>query len=475
MFEMIKPVLLTYATRRSVQWGIGLGGGFYLLIIFAMAMHDHSRYGEFRTGGGSGFIGAFASAFAAYLLVSQAKWQFVDPRARLLPGFARPHLLVLTALAVIGILLAPLLEAIAARLSVVGYLAFTTALASSFIWAMHANSGPGTMLSMLLGFSMMSERVRYFWVSPESVERFFPLHATVLLAGWAAIAAWLRRLVRMTEESDDYSIPIQAQSGSATRMERTQASRNILRSKLSNGLWNGGPSDGWHDRLIHYHARTIRDRQRLFRYGFAPQPFEYSVCWTALWMTTVTLLIRWQSSSADVALAFNAGSLAPFVFFPALMPGQFLAMRRARMTQELLFPLSRREFVDSVLLELARVLVLSFAVLGAVALLLVNVIPFAPFDFPISKVLAAFAMVAAVQPFFFAVNVYTALWNSALARLGIMMAAMMPLMAVTTGAILPLKYRGPTLTLGIAATVLPLGLWFVAKARHKWLNAELAT
>lgn len=471
MFELVKPVLLTYVTRRSMQWAVGLGGVVYALLIFAMAMSQQPR-NDFQPSSGGQVC--MVAMFIAYLLVSQAKWQFVDPRAKLLPNYARPHLAVLLAFAVVGLFFVALLAAISARLSIVGCLACTIALASSFIWALHANSGSGTLISMLIFFGIMtSERVRNFWLLPESVAQYFPLHLAVLTAGWVAVAAWLRRLPRMTEEAEDYNISMAAQSGSATRMERTQANRNLLRNKLSNGLWNGGPSDWWHDKLIGYQARSTSDRQRLFRYGFAPAPFEFSMCSMAAVMVAMALLLRWQESNAAVPWGFNIGSLAPLAFIPALMPGLILATRRARMSQELLLPLSRARFVDGILLEMARVTVVSLTALAVVGLGLVWLIPIDYPDTP--KVLAAIAVVLAVQPYFFGANVYAALWTSAVARLGVMMlGVILPLLACI-GAISLLKYHGPTWPLVIAAMVLPLGLAVVAKARRKWLNAELAT
>jgi hypothetical protein len=470
MLELMEPVLLTYATRRSMQWTVGLGGTFYLLMTIAQAMSRRSPNDAYR---GEGSSLAFMAMAIAYLLASQAKWQFVDPRARLLPRFARPHLAVLLGLLFIGLFLMPLLTAIVARLSITGCLACMIALASSFLWAWQSNSGVWTLVGMALYFGMMSEKVRAFWLLPASVEQYFPLHVAVLLAGWGAIVAWLARLARMTEEDDDYNIPIQAQSGSATRMERTQANRNLLRNKLSNGLWNGGPSDWWHDKLIGYQARSTSDRQRLFRYGFAPAPFEFSMFWMAAVMVAMALLLRWQESNTAIPGGFNIGSLAPLVFIPAIMPGQFLAMRRARMAQELLLPLSRAQFVDGILLEMARVTIVSLTALAVVGLGLVWLFPFDYPDTP--KVLAAIAVVLAVQPYFFGANVYAALWTSAVARLGVMMLGVFPPMLACVGAISLLKYHGPTWPLVIAAMVLPLGLAVVAKARRKWLNAELAT
>lgn len=132
MNRQLTAVLLTYATRRQMQIILGCGGVIYALAIFAMAM-DSQRPSENWFDFAYALL-MFPAGLIAYLLATHAKWQFVDPRARLLPRFAAPHLAVIFGLAVVGLILLPCLAAIAARLSLLGYLACTIVFASSLIW-----------------------------------------------------------------------------------------------------------------------------------------------------------------------------------------------------------------------------------------------------------------------------------------------------------------------------------------------------
>ncbi len=470
MNRQLTAVLLTYATRRAMQLILGGGGIIYALAIFVLAMVTDSRTALPERVDAAFFILAFPAGFIAYLLATQAKWQFVDPRARLLPRFATPHLAVILGVALVGLLFMPGLAAIASRLSLLGYLAFNIAFAASFIWSIHG-SGLATIVFMIMMFTLWSDQVRSLWILPSCVAQYFPLHLIVFVAGWAAFAAWLLRLSRLNEESDDYNIPVQAQYGSATRMERSQASRNILRHKFANGLWKGGPSDWWHDRLRNYRTRSFRERQRLFRYGFAAIPAELNALWFATVMLVI-LVINSRTAASEATRALTFGALAPMVFLPAMFPGLSLAMRRARLTQELLLPLSRTQFINGVFLELARqtlvaiIAMLAFAIIALVAL---------PADFPeTSRLLAGLVLLAAVQPYFFGVATYSARWQSAMARLVIAMAAMMPVFMACSFALIMLQRTGPLPTLLIAAAVFPVGVLVAAKSRQAWLNAELA-
>jgi hypothetical protein len=256
MNRQVTAVLLTYATRLAMQVLLGGGGIIYALAIFAMAMDSQST-GESRLDSAYPLL-MVPAGLIAYLLATHAKWQFVDPRARLLPRFAAPHLAVIAGSAVVGLIFLPSLAAIASRLSPLGFLAGTIVVASSLIWGIHANSRLATIVFMAMIFSAYSDDARLFLLMPVSVSRFFPLHLLLLVAGWTALAAWLVRLSRLHEEQDDYNIPVQAQSGSATRMERLQANRNILRHKLANGLWKGGPPTGGTTGC----KTTVRRRQR---------------------------------------------------------------------------------------------------------------------------------------------------------------------------------------------------------------------
>lgn len=351
MNHQLTAVLSTYTTRRSVQILFALGCVFYLLTFFAALDSRHDRSDS------EGVVGVltFSVMIFAYLLASQAKWQFVDPRARIVPGFATNHLIVLAGLAFLSVGAAPALLGWSVRMNALGFAACSIAIASSMVWLIQGKAAQALVLS----FGTISLMIRPgvpFWLAPEYASLYWPYHLTLLCVGWAAFGGWLVRLANLREEQRDYSLPLFIQSGSATRMERVQASRVYARL-YPNGS-QSTPSrlagDDWRDRLAGMQASNTRARQRLLRYGFSSAP---------AWLTAVranvgflaTLSLFWIIKSF---IDFYGDNFFPFFSYMIAMP-TILApcsgmMRRGTMPQELLLPLSRRSYIDGLLVGIAR-------------------------------------------------------------------------------------------------------------------------
>jgi hypothetical protein len=200
-------------------------------------------------------------------------------------------------------------------------------------------------------------------------------------------------------------------------------------------------------------------------------PTQFNTLWMAVVML-IFLAITSLRPGAHLGRALSAGAAAPLLFYPAMFPGIWLAMRRARLSQELLLPLSREQFIDGVFWQLVRDSLNTLVVIVTVALVAVLCLPA---DYPeTTKLVAGATLLGAVQPYMFGVATYSALRPSAIARFAIMMAAMTPAFAVCIGGIASLQLSGPWPALFIAAAVLPIGIVVVRKSRQAWLNAELA-
>jgi hypothetical protein len=463
----VAAVLLTYATRRSIQFYV-IGGGL-LYALFLLALVAQSREASLHRAQAAMFMVGFPAGVIGFVLLSQAKWQFVDPRARILPNFATPHIATLATAAVAGLFGLPCLAGGLARLNILGFAACSIAIGASFIWSMHSNR----MLPMLIGlatfYSLFSRAGASFWLLPELAPDVRVYHLAILIGGWAAFTAWLIRLVRMDEEDGDYQIPVQAQSGSATRLERSQASRFVGRQMARSPMWSR-PSDVWHDRLMSWRPGQ-NARKRLLRYGFGPVPVELG----AIWIGVVMLAVGWFSSrgfgSQERSGAMSMGTLAPFYFMPSMLAGQYLAMRRARLAQELLLPYSRTEFVDGLIKALARTTVVSFGVLTLVAVTLLAVSE-TPLPSPSSLVAYAVAAVAG-QPYFFGMGVRTAIYSSAMARMAVMLLAIIPGMIAGILSFILINHGYITWTFLLSLVLVLVGVLVTRYARRKWLEAEL--
>jgi hypothetical protein len=461
-------VLLTFATRRSFQWTILAGGLLYVLAIAAM-WADPRETPLYRAQTAL-FIVGFPAGILGFLLVSQAKWQFVDSRARVLPRYASAHLRVLAIAAVIGLFVLPCVAGVAGRLNALGFAACSIVIGASFIWSTHASRLLPMVIGMATFYSLMTQAGIVFWLLPERAAEFQPYHAAIFAGGWLSLAAWLVRLYRLTEEDDDYQIPVNAQSGSATRMERSQASRTLGRQLARSATWSR-PADAWHDRLAVLRTRWTGDR-RLFRYGFSPVPAYLHAAWLALIMFAVGWFSNQGFNSSPPQRGTAVGAMWPFLFMASLFPGQYLAMRRSRLAQELLLPLSRREFIDGIFLALARTAVMTAMVLGAAAAALAWLANIPLAEGPALVVYLLLAL--AIQPYFFGMGIWMALFNSAMGRFAGMMLGMIPGLVIGVIGMKLVQQGAFVVAVLVAAATAGVGIGTIAHARRKWLEAELA-
>jgi hypothetical protein len=120
------------------------------------------------------------------------------------------------------------------------------------------------------------------------------------------------------------------------------------------------------------------------------------------------------------------------IIMPAIMTGQFLAVRRARMPQELMLPLTRRQYVDGLLVAVARSSLVVWLTVHAALLGLLWVISRATLTGPF--VLALTALALATQIYAFGAMTRTAQILAGTKRMIVMMLALMPAMfAVSVG------------------------------------------
>jgi hypothetical protein len=459
----LAAVAATYSSRRFFWW-VAAAAGLYVVIAILLAPPADP-----------GSVNSWAQALvglpammAAFLLASQAKWQFVNPRAKTLPGHTAPHLAALLLLAVVGLGGLQSLAASRVGLNVLGAAACAIGIGACFTWAMHATRTIPNLLGLVIFFSLMSKVGCNFWLHPAFAADGRLAHLAILATGWASIVRWLFRLARLNEECEDYNIPVQAQSGSATRMERSQASRNMALQLSRSGLTRA-VADWWHDRLIAYRPHTLGDYQRLLRYGFAAAPIELNLVMFGGMMMVVFYFTGHMATSDN---GFLFGPLMMFSIWPGSVPGQFLTMRRARLAQELLLPLTRRELVDGLGWALVRMATISWITL---ALACVGLSLSIGVQLPAQDRLAGWLIISlAVQPYLLGFMTYIARVSSAAVRFGLMMLGLFPCMLAGMAGIGILHAAGLGALLPYAALLVAVGVIMVRLSRKTWLHLELA-
>jgi hypothetical protein len=466
--EQTRQVGVTYVTHR---WAALITLVALVLVIVPNLIAAISRRGPAEGAPAYGFLVGFPALFVTMFLVLHAKAQFANPRARLMPGFAGPHLAALGG-AVLGlVVLYPLVIAWCTRIDPLGIVALTLAIAAPYAWAAHANRMAWMLVPLAVFYSLMTERGVRWWIVDAPTHRL--LNLIIIAGGGALLAAWVWRLTRLHEEADDYrtpmSWPASRKAGTEVPEQRRLIAEQVRRNRLMS--WIG---DTWHARLGGYHGHRRMRLARLLRYGFGSIPAELHAMSLLLIAIAPALLVTQLGYISDESSPVPGVLLitAQFaILMPGMVVGQLLARRRPRLAGELLLPISRREWADGLLVASASNALVWWLTFNAGLILMV---------WPIlgnritPAIVAMFLLLsAAIALVLFGIALRTAFWNSLALRLGVIIVAFIALMAplaVWYG--LHDRYGDwPFVAISLALGALGAGL--VAGARRAWLNLEL--
>ena len=244
MLQKLRQVALTYLTWRWIWFLLPI----CLLMMFAAPFYPKPPHDGQNPVLLFAIVGlAMPIQFGIQWLGAVAKWQFADPRARLIPGYTKPHLTAIFAVLAVLLVANPLLQAYCQDISPLGPLAFALLLGSLFLFAFHLNQGIAMLPAMALFFSIMHPTTSQFWFAGHS--NYLTIHAALALLGAALTAAWLWKLATLHEDDEGYSIQPLGPPGSMSRLERVLQGRLAGRKAARSGPLSG-VSDRWHNRLF---------------------------------------------------------------------------------------------------------------------------------------------------------------------------------------------------------------------------------
>ena len=415
-----------------------------------------------------GLLGGVVLVVAVWV-TGTAKWQFVHPRARMTPGFSGPHLGAAAAWLAVGTIVYPLSLSLVLTASVPALLAYSLAVGALQVWGMHANRMLISPLTIALFMAPNVPQTAPFWT--DNTPTLFTAQCGLIAVSLLALAAWLWRLPRLTEESGDYLIPAHAQSGKASRMEKSEARRNMARHFSRSGFFLS-VSDRWHDPLARHQASSTAQRQRLLRYGFSAAPIAVRSLGVLLMLLLIT--------GTNAAVSGNDSPLGLVIsgimvlFLGASLTSSRMAMRQPRMQTELLLPLSRADWVTGLFRVCARDTVALTAVAGgALAAWIFLLAPAATDTINARQALAFTAAALAALVAGFATSMQAGLITSGIKRATVLMLGLYAVI-VACGVSAGLSFwASPVYGLAVAAALLVAGLLLLRRAHRNWLNAEL--
>jgi hypothetical protein len=339
--EQVRQVGIVYGSGRgSLGWLLGIGLAVIMLYAFFRVEAGNDQ---------SPMVLFYATMFAIWfsnLISDQVKLQFAHSRARLIPGFAGPHIAVPVALTLLATIALPLLIA---RLSLQEGLA-CSAMASLAIGLL--------LLARLYSrlFVVFIPIYLAIWLSKDlgvSIQGRPVYSILLLICGWLGIAFYFFKLCHLAEDDTAYR-----KLSDETLKVAAAGGEEETRAKYRNAARWSAISDRWQAQIGGFHQdRTIRII-RLLRYGFGATPVEFTAIGWAIFMT---IIVGWMVHDADDPYDTTRSTSAIFLIVPTLfacmapiaVAGGAIGWRVPRLRNEILFPLTRRELIDDLLLTAA--------------------------------------------------------------------------------------------------------------------------
>jgi hypothetical protein len=298
------------------------------------------------------------------------KLQFAAPRSRMVPGFARAHLVLPACLIFVAAIPSALHASVAGGIAVLSVVAILVATYAWTLWAAHRNSA--IMMFCLMGSAGLillakpsTQTLLMDWFVPAT----FTLPSMLLLTvGVAGLCAYVLRLMNFHEAMSEYGMVFSLDmawdlaSRSANR-RRQQMEANVI----SKSVVNAWLLDHQFDLAIRYLPKSWLPRAVVLLQLSHGMAFLWSAPMMGLMIGSMVLFSGGFPLQKTVVPIFVT-VMAPMMSM-AMLNGVWLQHWRW-FSSELLRPLTRRRYVSSILSTMA----LDASVVIIVPLILVTVI-----------------------------------------------------------------------------------------------------
>lgn len=291
----------------------------------------------------------FSNTSLAGMLYEQIRRQFIHPRAKLIPNFNSAHWTVPAIIcASTGLLIpaalswwtgSPLLPLCTISSLVFAISLFSIAYPNAF-WLIFV----GYIVPSIFGYDFWGIQ---FLKSPTICALvLFTTYGTLIYCGYV--------IARLQEDDDSYRRAL-------GKMSRVPGDGLKDQSRAEFQRWSSrcGLSDRWNSKIGGFHQFRMLRIIRLLRYGFGATPVELTAI---VWAIPMTILVGMLVDATDGEYDITrSASSAIFLIGPALfasippiaVAGGAIGLRVPRLKNEILFPLTRRELIDDLLLASA--------------------------------------------------------------------------------------------------------------------------
>jgi hypothetical protein len=284
----------------------------------------------------------------AVIVYEQVRQQFLHSRARLLPNFSAPHWTVPIAFCAFAGIIVPACFALFTRAPLLTMCAIASlVLAISLLLTAFPNTYWILIVtyfgSQFLGYDLLQSK---FFDHPVAC-------SVLLVVTWAGVLACSYRISTLRE--DDYAYQ---RALDATRKVRADGPDGQTQSQFRSFARWSAISDRWHARIGGFHQFQQFRIIRLLRYGIGATPIELTAFASAVVMTIVVGgIVPKTDDSYDLTRSTDYFPLILPALFASIAPvvvaGGAIGLRVPRLKNEILFPLTRRELIDDLLLTSA--------------------------------------------------------------------------------------------------------------------------
>jgi hypothetical protein len=355
-----------------------------------------------------------------------------------------------------------------------GLLAFAWLFAAAVVWQVQSMQPLLSLLSLALFFSFYVPAIASLWFDAGGV--FVPFRLVALVVGVLGFGAWLYRLPRMTEEDDDYLVPVQAGGANASRIEKSET-RRLLARAISRSSLTSWVTDAWHDRLAGMAAVREQARGRLLRYGTLSVPAPVMAINLFLMAALIigTQYVMLTSGQDDLSTtrvpAMILAQLGGFSLLVMPIVCQFLSMRRPRFAQDLMLPMTRETFVDGLFRAVVEAGLWGMA--PVLLVLVAGAAMLAPEYLMPNYVTAGLVTIGALVPLAAGISFRLVLVGSGMKRMVVLVVLMYPLVGLAIGLFAVTAYVNLALGIVLGLAIGGLGVAVCRWARRVWLEAEL--
>lgn len=367
MWQRCRLVALTYGTRKLL-W---LVLGFYVLISIPFFFIANSRPDQFAREFGMLFPKLFFQAYVAFFFGAHLKQQFANPRARLMPGFAGPHLVVSMLIFVTTVVWAVLPAVGSPSVSVLGFSAIALHLGALALRLGCSPDPVGTaVLFATIGLPMTSVGRALAAEIAIGAEPFLAI--AMISAHVASLALLLNHLMKLDEDDLDYS---KVQTFNVWDL-RASTQRNFQRNVSLSNNWMlnliAGSAAARLERVTSAPATTPHQRAALFGLGDNwPSPVWQNQI--IIGLMEVVVLLTGGRNPIQSSQSFRMAMFMPMCMLCSLMLSPWMAwmQRWARLGYESLRPVSRRDWAWENGIVIAKTVILNQALAIVMQVLIV--------------------------------------------------------------------------------------------------------